>query len=172
MLGYQVIADVQPCINWKDALSQYNTATILIYAPLAILRERDEERQAILRRPEQRRRYARAYVYETFFLLYGFDRTGDYIDHISASDLEYAIFTFPLQAHAKECLNRISLSDEPLPLYAKIHFDLLVRSDIENLLDNAALILNNLFIFFNLDGIHHRFTGNYFCGEHDNFAGD
>lgn len=143
--GKHLIVDTQPCINWNDALSHYHVATILVYAPLTTLIARDKTRQAILKRPEQRRRYARAYIYETYHLLYGFDYLYDRVDQISSSDLECDIFKYPLKNKTRKFFEKIAQTLEAIPIYTKIPFDLILRTDNENTLDHMALIRSKFF---------------------------
>jgi len=131
--GYCLIIDTQPCVDISDTLSNYRVISVLIYASLNTLIARDELRQTTLKRSEKRRRYARAYIFETFFQLYGCNSNDDPVDEIYPDDVPTDLWYYPLNEATSDFFQQIAQNNSPVSIYAKVRYDLIINTDQTNI---------------------------------------
>lgn len=67
---WNVIVDTQLHAHLREEFQEHETISILVFAPLSVLIERDERRNKHLHRSPLRQKYARAFIYETYEQLY------------------------------------------------------------------------------------------------------
>lgn len=127
--GRSLIVDMQPSVEFKDALAYYNVVSVLAYVSLNTLIARDDVRQFFLKRPEKRRQYARAYIYETFFQLYGCDPNNDPIDEMVSCHVEPDFLCYPLSDATSNFFLQIAQSSSPISIYTRQSFDLIIKTD-------------------------------------------
>lgn len=145
--GRCLIVDTQPCVEFKDALAYYNVISVLAYASLNTLIARDEVRQFLLKRPEKRRQYARAYIYETFFQLYGFDPNNDPIDEMVSYHVESDLLCYPLHEETSNFFLQIAQSTSPVSIYTRKSFDLIIKTDQLDVRSAVNMIRSRFFSF-------------------------
>lgn len=125
-----IIIDAQPCFELENTLKNYNVKTVLVYAPLKTLISRDEARTILLKRPEKRRQYARAYIYETFFQLYGNDSSNIFIDEINPTDVQPDLIHYPLSEITYDFFQKIIQNTYAVPIYTKRKYDLIIYTEL------------------------------------------
>lgn len=145
--GRCLIVDTQPCVEFKDALAYYNVVSVLAYASLNTLIARDEVRQFFLKRPEKRRLYARAYIYETFFQLYGCDPNNDPIDEMVSYHVEPNFLCYPLHDATSNFFLQIAQSSSPISIYTRKSFDLIIKTDQLDIRSAVSMIRSRFFFF-------------------------
>lgn len=92
--GNKVIIDTQLPIH---SLNKEETLHVLVYTPLEVLIERDEQRSQRLNRNEKRRYDARAFLLENFASLYDLEqvkRAEKELDRVCVNSLKENIFPF------------------------------------------------------------------------------
>jgi chloramphenicol 3-O-phosphotransferase len=142
-----IIIDAQTCLELENTLLNYDVKTVLVYAPLKTLISRDDARNALSKRPERRRRYARAYIYETFFQLYGIDSTHDFVDKIDPTDVQPDLIQYPLKEKTYDFFQKIVQSSVVVPIYAKRKYDLIINTERSNLNSSVREIQSKWFDF-------------------------
>lgn len=143
--GNYLIVDTQSCVDFDDALVNYNVATILVYTSLNTLIARDEARQTLLKRPEKKRRYARAYIYETYFQLFACEPNNDFIDTITSEHIEEGLFNYPLHEDTYDFFSAIAQSTFPISIFTRRPFNLIIRTDQNDVFFSLDLIKSRLF---------------------------
>jgi shikimate kinase len=143
----RIIIDTQPCLELENTLINYNVKTILVYAPLKTLISRDDARNTLLKRPEKRRQYARAYIYETFFQLYGRDSTNVVVDEINPSDIQPDLIHYPLNEAIYNFFQQIVQSSSVVPIYTTREYDLIINTQLSDVNSAVRQIQSNWFVF-------------------------
>lgn len=143
----RVIIDAQPCLELKNTLTNYIVRTVLVYAPLKTLISRDGARNTLLKRPKKRRQYARAYIYETFFQLYGNDSTNDFVDEINPTDVQADLIHYPLNEITYDFFQKIVQSTAVVPIYTKRKYDLIINTELSDVNSAVRQIQSKWFVF-------------------------
>ena len=149
-----IIIDAQPCLELKNTLINYNVKTVLVYAPLKTLIRRDDARNILLKRPEIRRTYARAYIYETFFQLYGNDSANIFVDEVGPTDFQSDLLIhYPLHEATYNFFQQIVQSSSLVPIYTTREYDLIINTELSDVNSNAEQIQSKWFFFDSLSEI-------------------
>jgi len=127
----RIIIDAQPCLELENTLINYNIKTVLVYAPLKTLISRDDARNTLLKRPEKRRKYARAYIYETFFQLYERNSTNVFVDEVNPADVQPDLLIhYPLNEATYNFFQQIVQSSSVVLIYTTREYDLIINTEL------------------------------------------
>lgn len=130
MNGKRIIVDAQPCVEFECTLKNYTFKKVLVYAPLETLISRDNARNNLLKRSEKRQQYARAYIYETFFQLYGIEATNIRVAEIDPSDVQSDFIEYPLNEATYDFFQNIVERNIKVSIYTKQKYDLVVNTEL------------------------------------------
>lgn len=135
--GFGVVVDTQTYQPLLEPLKKHCLFTVYVYTPLRILLDRDSQRQQLRNRPEQRRRYAKAFVLDTFVQLITLSEKENTtpIDFIQASDIDFDIDQYPVREQTYQFLTKVYLHQHYMPIYAALDYQLLIRGDSQTLSD-------------------------------------
>jgi len=146
--GFRVVVDTQTYQPLLEPLKQYSLFTIYVYTPLPILLARDSQRQQMRNRPEQRRRYARAFVLNTFVQLMTLSESETMnavpIDFLKVVDIDADFDQYPIHEKTYHFLTQVSLCQQPQPIYAAIEHHMLIRGDSQTLSDSVYEIMEKI----------------------------
>lgn len=144
----RVIVDAQPCLELENTLINYNIKTVLVYASLRTLISRDDARNTLLKRPEKRRKYARAYIYETFFQLYGRDSTNVFVDEVNPTDVQTDLFiNYPINEATCNFFLQIVQSSSVVPIYTTREYDFIINTELLDVNSAVGQIQSKGFVF-------------------------
>lgn len=141
--GLNVIVDTQLHQNLFNQLSEARSFSVLIYAPLHVLLERDAQRNQHLSRSERRRFYAKAFILETFAQLYSLDvcqKNAKQVDILHPASWDQSILQYCTGAETYAFFERLLGVKESVPLWSRESCDLVINSQDRTIEEAAELL--------------------------------
>lgn len=140
-----VIVDTQLHQNLLDCLQGFLSYSVLVYAPLLVLLERDEQRSLRLKRSERRKFYAKAFILETFAQLFSLENTHEHtepVDVLSFSECNPDILQYCLHPKTYSLFDYLCHHSDPVLLWSKEPFDLIINSQLQSLQEAKELTIH------------------------------
>lgn len=140
--GNGVIVDTHTFQPLLYVLTEYHPITVFIYAMLPVLIERDTLRQQNRQRSEQRQKYARAFILDTFVQLLTFskDSNPNPLDVIHPSDVDINFLNYPIHDNTYSFFHKIISTQSPIVIYPNYQYDVIIRSDRETIKESVLKI--------------------------------
>ena len=137
-----MIVDTQSFQPLLYAFTEYHPLTVLIYATLPVLIERDILRQQNRQRSEQRQKYARAFVLDTFVQLVTFSKSSHLnpLDIIHPSHIDPSFINYPIHDNTHSFFHKIISSQKSMGIYPNYQYDVIIRSDNETIKESTLKI--------------------------------
>jgi hypothetical protein len=127
-----------------DSLEKYHPLSVLVYASLPILIERDSLRRQRSLRSERQHRYARAFILDTYVGLVNFSDTNP-IDILDHSQIDPAFFSYPIHDTTVFFLSQILKAETAVLISPTYQHNIILKSESQSveecILAIAALII-------------------------------
>ncbi len=147
---YHVIIDTQFYHDIVNQVKEYHPFSVLVYAPLHLLLERDQIRNQHLNRSNKRQFYAKAFIFETFAQLYQLEQPQDQdakqVDQINPHDWDKNVLSYCLDSETKIFFEKICDAKEIFPLWSKNPCDLVIDSAHQSIEEAVQRIVALLFL--------------------------
>lgn len=139
-----VIVDTQLHQNILNQIKDYQTLSILVYAPIPLLLERNQKRNTMLNRPEKRQYYAKAYILNTFANLFSLEGKGPTIDRIMPGAIKPEFLSYCDHTETHAFFDHLCRLSRPCAITCREYFDICIHSrseSIETSINQIKLIL-------------------------------
>lgn len=140
-----VIVDTQLHQNLLNQLSEARSFSVLVYAPLHVLLERDHQRNQRLNRSEKRQFYAKAFILETFAQLYSLDicqENAKLVDVLHPADWDESVLQYCVGEEIYAFFERLFCAKESVHLWSRESCDLVVNSQDRTIEEVAELLIS------------------------------